>query len=88
MKGYIIRDKEGKYYIGHCGKFGDDVTKARIFKSPKTAIRHYYSEDDKYEDLEVVQITIELSEGLKITDELYETYNNYDYQVWKRKNNK
>lgn len=90
MKGYIIENRDGLFYIGHCGKFSKDITKARIFKSPKTAIRHYWSENE-YDDLKLLEITIDVSKcGLTITDELFETYNNYnylyDYKDRKRKN--
>lgn len=86
MKVYVIKNKDGLYYIGHCGKFNKNVSKARFFKSPKTAIRHYWSQDN-YDNLEVVEVTISVNEyGLHITDELYETYNNYDYKAFKRRN--
>lgn len=85
MKVYVIKNADGEYYIGHCGRFNKDISKARLFKSPKTAIRHYWSRNN-YDNLSVVEVVINISQdSLIITDELYETYNNLDYKNWKRR---
>ena len=81
---YVIKNKNNEYYIGHCGRFNKDISKARLFKSPKTAIRHYWSKDN-YENLEVVSVDISIKGmPLPITDELYKEYNNLDYKVYQQ----
>ncbi len=87
MKVYVIKNADGEYFIGHCGRFSKDISKARFYKSPKTAIRHYWSRDN-YDNLSVIEVVINVSQNnLSITDELYKTYNNLDYIIWKRRKN-
>lgn len=81
---YVILNKDGLYYSGHCGKFDKDISKAKFYKSEKTAIRHYWSRDN-YDGLRVTTVKITPIEMSKdITDELFVKFDNYNYQNFKR----
>lgn len=85
FKFYVIKNSNNEFYIGHTGRFSNDISKARLFKSEKTAIRHLYVED--YNDLFVLEVKFlfDLKNEIKITEEAYKTYNNYNYESWIRK---
>lgn len=86
---YVIKRKSDGYY--HCmgrNGFCKNINKAKLYVSHKTAIRHYYSVNGEYDNLEVVEIKI--NEGLRIdiTDSLYKEHRNADYEAYLRKNEK
>lgn len=82
---YVIRRKSDGYY--HCmggNQFCKKINKAKLYISPKTAIRHYYSVNGEYDNLEVVEIKIKDGLSMDITDELYKEYKNADYESYLR----
>lgn len=76
---YVVKRKSDGYY--HCmgSGFCKNINKAKLYVSPKTAIRHYYSYKGEYNNLEVVEIKINEGLSIDITDKLYKEYNNADY---------
>lgn len=83
---FVIKRKSDGYY--HCMSgtgFCKNLNKAKLYVSPKTAIRHYYSVNGEYDNLEVVEVKIKEGLQLDITDELYKQYRNADYEAYLRK---
>ena len=60
---YAIKDKDGLYATYGRSEFKEGLRFARLYKSKETALRHYFSNCGKYEDLSLVKIEIkEVSE--------------------------
>ena len=60
---YAIKDKDDLYATYGRSEFKEGLRFARLYKSKETALRHYFSNCGKYEDLSLVKIEIkEVSE--------------------------
>lgn len=57
---YAIKNKDGKYATYGCSAFKEGLRFARLYKSKETALRHYFSNCGKYEDLNLVKIKIQI----------------------------
>jgi len=70
---YAIRDNEGKYATYGRSEFKEGLRFARLYKSKKTALMHYFSNSGKYDNLSLVKIEIkELEEELLLANEFEE----------------
>lgn len=77
-KNVIVVDKEGNYFEGH----------SKWTKNKITAIRHYFSNENKYENIYVVEVEFnEISEPVKIEREDFIKCNNRDFK-WSEKQGK
>ena len=76
---YVIRRKSDGWF--HCmgGHYSKDIKKAKLYETPKTAIKFYHSSNGDYEDLELVAINIVIYDSFSITNELYKEYKNDNY---------
>lgn len=63
---YAIKNKEGKYATYGASEFKEGLRFARLYKSKETALRHYFSNSNQYEDLNLVKIKIEVLEEEKL----------------------
>ncbi len=83
----IIIDKEGNYFEGH-SQWTNNKRKAKIYKNKTTAIRHYFSNKNKYKDIYIVEVEFrEISKPQKIEREDFIRCNNADYK-WVEKQGK
>lgn len=75
----IIVDNNGNYFEGH-SKWTKNQRKANIYKNRKTAIRHYFSNKNKYKNLYTVEVLFQEIESPKLIEEKdYIECNNLDY---------
>ena len=56
---YAIRNKEGKYATYGRSEFKENLRFARLYKSKKTALRHYFNNSGDYENLSLVKTKVE-----------------------------
>ncbi len=63
---YAIRDKDGLYATYGRSEFKEGLRFARLYKSKKTALRHYFSRCGKYENLSLVKIKISVLDEEKL----------------------
>lgn len=83
----IIVDKEGNYFEGH-SKWTKNKRKAKIYKNKITAIRHYFSNENKYKNIYVVEVEFkEISKPVKIERKDFIKCNNGDFK-WAEKQGK
>ena len=57
---YAIKNSEGKFATYGCSEFKEGLRFARLNKSKETALRHYFSNCGKYEDLSLVKIEVKV----------------------------
>ena len=55
---YAIKDKNGKYATYGRSEFKEGLRFARLYKSKETALRHYFSNCGKYDNLSLVKIEV------------------------------
>ena len=55
---YAIQNKEGLYATYGRSEFHKDLRFARLYKSKKTALKHYFSNRGEYKDLTLVGLEI------------------------------
>lgn len=55
---YAIQNKEGLYATYGRSEFHKDLRFARLYKSKKTALRHYFNNKGDYKDLTLVGLEI------------------------------
>ncbi len=55
---YAIKNKEGLYAIYGRREFNKDLRFAKLYKSKKTALRHYFNNKGEYNNLTLVKIQI------------------------------
>lgn len=55
---YAIQNKEGLYATYGRSEFHKDLRFARLYKSKKTALRHYFNNKGDYKDLTLVGLGI------------------------------
>lgn len=67
---YAIKNKEGLFATYGRSEFLKDIRFARLYKSKKTALRHYFNNKNNYDDLTLVKIQINVisEEKLKASD--------------------
>lgn len=57
---YAIKNKEGKYATYGRTEFKDRLRFAKLYKSKKTALQHYFNNTGDYNDLKLVKIEIKI----------------------------
>ena len=55
---YAIQNKEGLYATYGRSEFHKDLRFARLYKSKKTALRHYYNNKGDYKNLALIGLEI------------------------------
>ena len=55
---YAIQNKEGLYATYGRSEFHKDLRFARLYKSKKTALRHYFNNNGDYKDLALIGLEI------------------------------
>lgn len=63
---YVIRNKEGLYATYGRSEFKKDLRFARLYKSKKTALRHYFNNKGEYDNLTLVKLQIKQIEEEKL----------------------
>lgn len=63
---YAIRNKDGLYATYGGSKFKEGLRFAKLYKSKKTALRHYFNNSGDYENLTLVKIKIEIIDEEKL----------------------
>ena len=53
---YAIKNKDGKYATYGRSEFKDGLRFTKLYKSKDTALRYYFNNSGKYEDLSLVKI--------------------------------
>lgn len=56
---YAIRNEEGKYATYGRSEFKENLRFAKLYKSKKTALDHYFNNSGNYENLRLVKIKVE-----------------------------
>ena len=57
---YAIKNKDGLYATYGRSEFKEGLRFARLYKSKKTALRHYFNNSGDYENLTLIKIKIEI----------------------------
>lgn len=66
---YAIQNKEGLFATYGRSEFHKDLRFARLYKSKKTALRHYFNNKGEYEDLTLVGIQLKIISKEKLKAE-------------------
>ena len=70
---YVIQNEEGLYATYGRSEFHKDLRFARLYKSKKTALKHYFNNKGKYDNLILVGLEIKkISEEQLNPDEFAE----------------
>ena len=59
-KVYVIQNKDGLFATYGRSEFKEDLRFARLYKSKKTALKHYFNNKGEYEDLTLVELEIKI----------------------------
>ena len=57
---YAIQNKEGLFATYGRSEFHKDLRFARLYKSKKTALKHYFNNKGKYENLKLIGLQIKI----------------------------
>lgn len=57
---YAIKNKDGLYATYGRSEFKEGLRFARLYKSKETALRHYFNNSGKYENLSLVKIEVKI----------------------------
>lgn len=68
-KVYVIQNKEGLFATYGRSEFHKDLRFARLYKSKKTALKHYFNNKGEYEDLTLVELEIKIISREKLNAE-------------------
>lgn len=63
---YVIKNQDGLYATYGRSEFKEDLRFARLYKSKKTALQHYYNNNRNYENLTLVKIKLEVVDEEKL----------------------
>lgn len=55
---YVIQNKEGLYATYGRSEFHKDLRFARLYKSKKTALKHYFNNKGEYNNLKLIGLQI------------------------------
>ena len=66
---YAIKNKNGLYATYGRSEFKEGLRFARLYKSKKTALRHYFNNSGDYENLRLVKIKIEIIDEERLNPE-------------------
>lgn len=69
---YAIQNKEGLYATYGRSEFYKDLRFARLYKSKKTALRHYFNNKGDYKDLTLVGLEIKEISREELSPEEFE----------------
>lgn len=69
---YVIKNKDGLYATYGRSEFHKDLRFARLYKSKKTALRHYFNNKGDYKDLTLVGLEIKEITGERLSQEEFE----------------
>ena len=66
---YVIQNKEGLFATYGRSEFHKDLRFSRLYKSKKTALKHYFNNKENYEDLTLVGIQMKIISKEKLKAE-------------------
>ena len=69
---YAIKNKNGLYATYGRSEFKEGLRFARLYKSKKTALRHYFNNSGDYENLTLITIKIEIIDEEKLNSNEFE----------------
>ena len=69
---YAIKNKDGLYATYGRSEFKEGLRFARLYKSKKTALRHYFNNSGDYENLKLAKIKIEIIDEEKLNPKDFE----------------
>lgn len=71
---YAIQNKEGQFATYGRSEFKEDLKFARLYKSKKTALKHYFSNKGEYKDLTLVEIQLKIVSKEPLQPEQFSEY--------------
>lgn len=72
---YAIQNKDGLFATYGRSEFHKDLRFARLYKSKKTALQHYFNNKGEYKGLTLVGIQIKIVNEEKLNPEDFSEYN-------------
>lgn len=71
---YVIQNREGLFATYGISEFRKDLRFARLYKSKKTALKHYFNNRGEYENLTLVELQIKTVNKEKVMAKEFEAY--------------
>lgn len=71
---YVIQNKEGLYATYGRREFYKDLRFARLYKSKKTALRHYFNNKGEYKNLKLIGLQIEKISEENLSEDEFSEY--------------
>ena len=71
---YAIQNKEGLFATYGRSEFKEDLRFARLYKSKKTALKHYFSNKGEYKDLTLVEVQVKIVSKELLQPEQFSEY--------------
>lgn len=71
---YAIQNKEGLFATYGRSEFHKDLRLARLYKSKKTAVKHYFNNKGEYKNLTLVGVQIKIVSGEQLRPEEFSEY--------------
>lgn len=71
-KVYVIQNEKGLFATYGRSEFKADLRFARLYKSKKTALKHYFNNKGEYENLTLVELEIKIVSKEKLKAEEFE----------------
>ena len=72
---YVIQNKDGLFATYGRSEFHKDLRFARLYKSKKTALKHYFNNKGEYKNLTLVGIRLKIVSEEKLKAEEFSEYN-------------
>ena len=72
---YAIQNKDGLFATYGRSEFHKDLRFARLYKSKKTALKHYFNNNGEYKNLILVGIQMKIVNEEKLNPEDFSEYN-------------
>ena len=71
---YAIQNKEGLFATYGRSEFHKDLRFARLYKSKKTALKHYFNNKGEYKNLTLVELQIKIVSKEELKQEEFSEY--------------
>ena len=71
---YVIQNKEGLFATYGRSEFHKDLRFARLYKSKKTALKHYFNNKGEYKNLTLVGLQIKIFSKEELKQEEFSEY--------------
>lgn len=77
---YAIQNKEGLFATYGRSEFHKDLRFARLYKSKKTALKHYFNNKGEYKNLTLVGLQIKIVSKEELKQEEFSEYKVEEYK--------